>query len=157
MWESMWYRGSAGDEVKSRRTTGASRARSGTDVSSARKRLRLLIHTFTVASSPIYAGAHNHNIVTNCEAALAPDPLSLFVLDSAVCKYRRFVHHYSFLLKRPRIRELFLREEIPGRSIDDFIWRVTKYIDYRIRGIEESSVWREVCFQHVRSGVRVRA
>ena len=79
--------------------------------------------------------ADDHNIVCDCETALAANPLAIPVLDPAVRKHGGFIHIDAFLVNMLRVRQLFRWEEVPYRFPDDFIWGITKDVDDRVGAV----------------------
>jgi hypothetical protein len=71
------------------------------------------MHTLSLPATLVYAGANNHDIVDDREAALATYPGSVPVLDSTVYQHCSLIHHDFLLVKLPGIGNLFLVEEVP--------------------------------------------
>ena len=90
----MWYRGSRGEEEKSRRMMGASAARSVCNQSQPSNHGGFAGHTLTFHASPVYTRTRDYDIVHNGEDALAAYPIALLVLDLAVIQYCGFVELY---------------------------------------------------------------
>ena len=137
MYESMWYRGSRGDDEKSWRMMGASIARStGSWLVQpwwlARSRAWL---TMAFNSASIYASTSHQYIVYDREDAFTSHPLSCFILDLAVIEDGRFVE-----LDAPSVdclsKRYFVGVEIfPARPPNHIFWLVAQYVSYRVRGI----------------------
>lgn len=86
----------------------------------------------------------DHNVVHDRKTALAADEASLLVPYSAICEDGSLVHGHPLLMKFLRIGQLFWREEIPRRLIDDFIRSVSEDVYYGVGGVEDAGVRREV-------------
>lgn len=100
----------------------------------------------TLALQPpaIHTCADNHDIVDYGEAALAAYIITLPILDTAVRQDGSFVHSNTSLVYFARIWQLFRREILPCRVVDDLVWRVSEYVDNRVGRVKDSGVESEV-------------
>lgn len=103
-------------------------------------RLTLAAHALTID-----ADAAHHDIVNDREAAFAPYPIPLAVLDAAVCQDCGLVELHASQVELLGERPVLLMEEIPGGPIDDLVRSVAEDINNGVGRVEDVSTIREVC------------
>lgn len=146
-YESMWYRGSRGDDEKMRRTTGASNARS-------RRLVKVMLKNYfmkrrsqlTLISgrSLIYTCAGHENIVNNREDTFTANPVTISMFNPTIVKNSGLIKFYATAVDCSGEGYLIWVKILPARFVDDLIWQIAKNVFYRIRHISDSGVLAEV-------------
>lgn len=84
------------------------------------------------ATALVDRGTDDHHVVDDGETTFAINPVAGFAHDIAVGQHGRLVHGDALAVKLLCLGELILGEELPRRTIDDFIWSVAKDVDHRV-------------------------
>ena len=120
----MWYRGSRGEEEKSRRIMGASAARSTYNQSQKSIDGICPVLTLTLHASPVYARTRHDNIMHNGKDAFTAYPIALLVFDLAVVQDCSFVELYPSTMYCSSEWNLVGVKVFPAGFTNYLFWRV---------------------------------
>lgn len=89
--------------------------------------------------------AADHDIVDDGEAAFASYPIALAVLDPTVGQDCSLVKLHTSVVELFSDGNFIWVEEVPDRSVDDFIRRVSQNVNDGVRGVEDMGLIGEIC------------
>jgi hypothetical protein len=104
---------------------------------------------------PVDAGACNHNIIDDAEAAFTANPFSMGVSDVTVSKDGGFVHGDASAMELLGVGHVGGFEEVPCGLADDFVGGVAENIDDGVRRIQYNGFLGEVCIVMSRDMARL--
>jgi len=88
--------------------------------------------TLAVHSISVDGDAAHHDIIDDGETAFASDPVASTVADAAVGQNGSLILLDTSTVELLRNRNFIWVEEIPGRSVDNFIGGMAKNVDNRV-------------------------